>query len=189
MKVTKDDAYLDIVLPARGIGTILIPSGQGLPQNQLVHETSKMAGAHHVTYGNGYSSLAPVVDSVSGYKVDATPYVTFNFNYRPMSILISFLDGPSPEYSCQNGRTCRRGSPSHRVKEIETGIGQFGGELLRRSFGIHLGSFTSGWIIESQTECLITLFLQHILYYCTMNLDHKLSSLVPESRTRMIIVN
>ncbi|KAF6763632.1 hypothetical protein DFP72DRAFT_872986 [Ephemerocybe angulata] len=67
--------------------------------NQIVHERSKKAGAHHVVYGEEYGSPAPVVDMVRGRVIDSTPFVTFSFKYRPYDVLMANDIIPRPMLS------------------------------------------------------------------------------------------
>lgn len=80
--------------------------GRQTLEAQLVHERSKKAGSHHVQYvslfrprntvikagnrfGQEYASPAPVIDVVQAKEIDTKPYLTFEFKYRPLSLLIA----------------------------------------------------------------------------------------------------
>ncbi|KAJ2919833.1 hypothetical protein MD484_g605, partial [Candolleomyces efflorescens] len=111
--VSDDDSYLDTVQASVDIGTISLQIWRievqevvsetlkhryGAPtlDDRIVHERSKKAGAHHVTYGDEYASPAPTVDMVRGRTIDTTPIATFTFKYRPYDILLASDIIPRP---------------------------------------------------------------------------------------------
>ncbi|RDB22201.1 hypothetical protein Hypma_010723 [Hypsizygus marmoreus] len=108
-QTTDDDAYLHTVDQARNSGTIVLELRRYFPlsvtsrpmepnakdlQSPIVHERSKVGGAHCIAYGDEYYSPAPMMNNVAGRTLDAAPYVTFVFKYRPMPLLMA--DGIVP---------------------------------------------------------------------------------------------
>ncbi|KAJ2934962.1 hypothetical protein H1R20_g2102, partial [Candolleomyces eurysporus] len=110
-----DDSYLDTVGASMDIGTITLQLwrievqevvsetlkhryGATTLDDRIVHERSKKAGAHHVTYGEEYASPAPTVDMVRGRTIDTAPVATFSFKYRPYDILLAngIIPRPTP---------------------------------------------------------------------------------------------
>lgn len=120
IEVTDDDAYLHTVGQAYNFGTITLElwrlqvtnvvsqqmehqAGSPVLEGQVVHEKTKKAGTHHVKYGEEYYAPAPVIDVVSGYKIDAEPWITFIFKYRPIPMLMANGIIPRPVASASNG--------------------------------------------------------------------------------------
>lgn len=114
IQVSDDDAYLNTIDASLDIGTIQLQLWRFQVQNvvtrplehsyggpvleeQVVHERSKKAGAHHVKFGEEYPSPAPTVDIVNGFMMDTTPFITFTFKYRPLAILMANDIVPRPE--------------------------------------------------------------------------------------------
>jgi len=113
IEVTDDDAYLYTLGNTLQFGTIQLQlwrlqvidvvsqplvhqPGSPVLENQILHERSKKAGAHHVKFGEEYVSLQPTVDLVDGYKMDTAPYATFIFRYRPLDMLMANGIVPRP---------------------------------------------------------------------------------------------
>jgi len=105
IQVTDDDNLLDR-MGAQDLGVIKLhlwrikvvrvttrvqehESGRQTLEAQLVHERSKKAGSHHVQFGQEYASRAPVIDAVQAKEIDTKPFLTFEFKYRPLSLLIA----------------------------------------------------------------------------------------------------
>ncbi|KAF7295685.1 hypothetical protein MIND_01108800 [Mycena indigotica] len=104
--VTDDDAYLHTLASPPAFGTIRLELwetsitnihrapyahsyGGHVLEAQVIHETSKKAGAHHVRFGGEYAAPQQLVNIVSGGKHGVEPLATFVFNYRPAGILMA----------------------------------------------------------------------------------------------------
>nr|GAT45401.1 predicted protein [Mycena chlorophos] len=102
--VTDDDAYLHTLASPPTFGTIRLElweaeitsirraphqhsyGGTSL-EGQVIHETSKKAGAHHVRFDAEYVVPPPMVNIVSGAPKGEAPLARFTFNYRPAGML------------------------------------------------------------------------------------------------------
>ncbi|KAJ7171909.1 hypothetical protein C8R46DRAFT_1348432 [Mycena filopes] len=106
IRVTDDDAYLYTLDNPPAFGTIRLELweadierivrapfqhryGSDVLESQIIHETSKKAGAHHVKFGGEYVVPQATVNMVSGARVGAEALATFTFNYRPYDILLA----------------------------------------------------------------------------------------------------
>ncbi|KAJ7029388.1 hypothetical protein C8F04DRAFT_1265042 [Mycena alexandri] len=58
-------------------------------ESQIIHETSKKAGAHHVKFGGEYVVPQATVNMVNGTRKGTAALATFTFNYRPFDILLA----------------------------------------------------------------------------------------------------
>ncbi|KAF9469389.1 hypothetical protein BDZ94DRAFT_1126573, partial [Collybia nuda] len=113
IEVTDDDEYLHTLGRTYQFGTITLDLwrlqvvnvvtkplehqyGGPVLESQIVHERSKKAGTHHVKYGEEYASPPPVVDMVTGYKLDQAPCASFTFKYRPFAMLMANGIVPRP---------------------------------------------------------------------------------------------
>ncbi|KXN91398.1 hypothetical protein AN958_00660 [Leucoagaricus sp. SymC.cos] len=115
IQVTDDDCLLDRIDDSRDLGVIKLQlwrieihsvsarvqehePGETL-EAQVVHERSKKAGSHHVRFGKEYASPAPVIDAVQAKELDNKPYLTFEFKYRPLDLLIANDIAPKALYT------------------------------------------------------------------------------------------
>ncbi|KAJ7907324.1 hypothetical protein B0H13DRAFT_2019000 [Mycena leptocephala] len=119
IQVTDDDAYLYTLDNPPAFGTIRLElweaqieqivqapfqhryGGQVL-ESQILHETSKKAGAHHVKFGGEYIVPQATVNMVNGARTGASPLATFTFNYRPFDILLAGGIIPRPQVSVKS---------------------------------------------------------------------------------------
>ncbi|KAJ7193816.1 hypothetical protein GGX14DRAFT_477326 [Mycena pura] len=113
--VTDDDAYLHTLDNPSAFGSIRLELweaditairrapfqhtyGAQVLEPQIIHETSKKAGAHHVRFGDEYVVPQSEVNIVSGTRCGAAPLATFTFCYRPAGMLMAagILPRPAP---------------------------------------------------------------------------------------------
>ncbi|KAF9447869.1 hypothetical protein P691DRAFT_670577 [Macrolepiota fuliginosa MF-IS2] len=116
IQVTDDDRLLDHIDDTRDLGVIKLhlwkiqvmhvtsriqghEAGRQTLEAQVVHERSKKAGSHHVQFGEEYISPAPVIDAVQAREIDVKPYLTFEFKYRPLDLLIANDIAPKVLYT------------------------------------------------------------------------------------------
>ncbi|KAF5358416.1 hypothetical protein D9756_001290 [Leucocoprinus leucothites] len=115
IQVTDDDNLLDQIDDSRDLGVIKLQlwriqvhqvttrvqrhEKRRTLEAQVVHERSKKAGSHHVQFGQEYASPAPVIDAVEAREIDAKPYLTFEFKYRPLDLLIAHEIAPRVLYT------------------------------------------------------------------------------------------
>ncbi|KII84411.1 hypothetical protein PLICRDRAFT_364325 [Plicaturopsis crispa FD-325 SS-3] len=97
LRITDDDRYLGASSTVSEIGTIEIkiwrsavgkgkaPRPTAAPQETVVHERSKKAMPHCVTFGETTTTKVPRYLSTA--HLDKQPLVTFVFNYRPIDLL------------------------------------------------------------------------------------------------------
>ncbi|KAJ6622913.1 hypothetical protein B0H10DRAFT_2187323 [Mycena sp. CBHHK59/15] len=106
IQVTDDDAYLYTLDSPPTFGTIRLELweadiqrivqapfqhqyGSAVLESQILHETSKKAGSHHVKFGGEYVVPQATVNMVNGTRKGSGPVSTFTFNYRPYDILMA----------------------------------------------------------------------------------------------------
>ncbi|KAJ7706879.1 hypothetical protein B0H17DRAFT_1034722 [Mycena rosella] len=106
IQVTDDDAYLYTLDSPPAFGAIRLELweadidriargpfqhhyGAAVLEDQVLHEMSKKAGAHHVKFGGEYVVPQPTVNMVTGARKGAAALATFTFNYRPFDILLA----------------------------------------------------------------------------------------------------
>ncbi|KAJ7137923.1 hypothetical protein C8R44DRAFT_606955 [Mycena epipterygia] len=106
IQVTDDDAYLYTLDNPPAFGTIRLELweaeieqivrapfqhryGGEVLESQIIHETSKKAGAHHVKFGGEYIVPQATVNMVNGIPRGAAALAIFTFNYRPFDILMA----------------------------------------------------------------------------------------------------
>ncbi|KAK7038247.1 hypothetical protein R3P38DRAFT_2905241 [Favolaschia claudopus] len=104
IQVTDDDAYLYTLDSPPTFGTIQLELweadiqqierapfqhryGSDVLEGQTIHEMSKKAGSHHVTFGGEYVVPRATVNMVTGIRKGDAPLASFTFNYRPFDIL------------------------------------------------------------------------------------------------------
>ncbi|KAJ7143131.1 hypothetical protein C8R43DRAFT_1015685 [Mycena crocata] len=123
IQVTDDDAYLYTLDNPPAFGTIRLELweanidqitrapfqhryGGEVLESQIIHETSKKAGAHHVKFGGEYVVPQPTVNMVTGTQLGARALATFTFNYRPANILMAggIIPRPLPPSSQRRAR-------------------------------------------------------------------------------------
>ncbi|KAJ6622925.1 hypothetical protein B0H10DRAFT_1944240 [Mycena sp. CBHHK59/15] len=75
--------------------------GSAVLEPQVIHETSKQAGAHHVKFGGEYVVPQATVNMVNGTRKGSEPVATFTFNYRPYDILMAGGIIPRPMVPAQ----------------------------------------------------------------------------------------
>ncbi|KAJ7685729.1 hypothetical protein DFH06DRAFT_1289504 [Mycena polygramma] len=134
IQVTDDDAYLYTLDNPPAFGTIRLELweadierivrapfqhryGSDVLESQIIHETSKKAGAHQVKFGGEYVVPQPTVNMVSGTRKPGTAALaTFTFNYRPFDILLAGGIIPRPKVTVKTEPT---EAVDQRIQDLE----------------------------------------------------------------------
>ncbi|KAJ7286488.1 hypothetical protein C8J57DRAFT_1287797 [Mycena rebaudengoi] len=119
IQITDDDQYLFTVDDPPRFGTIRLELweahiervvqspfqhryGSAVLESQVIHETSKKAGAHQVKFGGEYVVPQATVNMVSGSPKGHEALATFTFNYRSAQILMAGGIIPRPPQPLQH---------------------------------------------------------------------------------------
>lgn len=153
--VTDDDAYLYTLDCPPAFGNIRLELweadiadiarrpfqhtyGAAVLEDQVIHEASKKAGAHHVKFSGEYVVPQATVNMVAGTRKGAAALATFAFNYRPHDILMAGGIIPRPPDAASRRRApIKTESVDERIQDLEAQLQSLrsqkaGGDAWRR---------------------------------------------------------